>query len=111
MITRKLKSMSNTPMIVTSGFTSTHLFFYHEGAAVKIYRNRLVVTGSLKNAAFALARDVLNDKAVSTSWNNILEANRSSGKYVLKYLKNNKPDFFDELNQHFQRICNMKAFW
>lgn len=79
---------------------------------MQICWNEIVIDGDVKDAAMALAKLVfdLNDGSISTSWEGILKANHGNGDFSLEYLLKNRPIFFNELNEQFERICKLKAF-
>lgn len=79
---------------------------------IEIRWNEIVIDGDVKDAAMALAKLVfdLNDGSISTSWEGILKAHHDNDNFSLEYLLENKPAFFNELNEQFERICKLKAF-
>lgn len=89
--------------------TVTHMF--HADTELIVHMDRLELVGNVRDAALALVKTVLEDGSSATSWNNVLRAVHGlDGKYTLEYLQDDKPDFFDELKEHYENICKMRIF-
>jgi hypothetical protein len=95
----------------------------HEDATVKIYSSgMLTIKGSVKNAAFALAKHVLDDKgsAIGVEYNRCIRVKCKPGKpYTIEWLGKGilpdddaypEPKFWAEFKTEFERFCELKAF-
>ncbi len=92
------------------GPTDTYTTFHHDETELIVHLDRLELIGNPKDAAIALAKEVMADGSVTTAWNDVLRVYHGLGRYTMEYLQDNKPDFFDELKERFERVCKMKAF-
>lgn len=93
------------------GPTDTLTLMFHGDTELIVHADRLELIGNVKDAALALAKTVLEDGSSATSWNDVLRAVHGlEGQYTLEYLRDDKPDFFDELKEHYENICKMRAF-
>jgi hypothetical protein len=94
----------------------------YEGAKLRIYNNgMLTIKGSTKNAAFALAKQVMSEDGApdSIEYNKCIRINCKKGKpYTIEWLGLGilqddaypEPKFWEEFKLEFERFCNLKAF-
>lgn len=95
----------------------------YEGAKLKIYSTGLLtIRGSIKHAAFALAKNVLEDKgnAIGIEYNQCIKIKCKPGKpYTIEWLGKGilpdgdaypEPKFWEEFKTEFERFCELKAF-
>lgn len=96
------------------GPTDTYTSFHHKQTELIVHMDRLELIGEPKDAALALAKEVLGDGlrsgGIATAWNDVLRVVHGRGEYTLQYLREDKPPFFDELKEQFERICKLRAF-
>lgn len=86
--------------------------FRHDKTTIKICWNGILISGDVKEAAMALAKAIfdLSDGSIATSWEGVLKAHHGNGNFSLEYLLKDRPEFFNELNEQYERICKLKAF-
>lgn len=92
------------------GPTDTYTSFHHKETELIVHMDKLELIGDPKDAALALAKEVLGSGGIATAWNDVLRVLHGRGQYTLQYLRDDKPPFFDELKEQFERICKMRAF-
>ncbi len=93
------------------GPTDTLTLMYHNNTELIVHADRLELVGDVREAALALVKTVLQDGSSATSWNDVLRAVHGlDGRYTLEYLRDDKPEFFDELKEQYEIICKMRAF-
>lgn len=104
-------------------YTALYTALEYEGSKIKIYNNGiLIVKGNIKNAAFALSKQILNDrgKATSIEYNRCIKIKCKPGKpFTIEWVGEGilpdgdvfpEPKFWEEFKQEFERFCKLKAF-
>lgn len=75
----------------------------------------MLLTGCVKQIALALVKYVVQKEftpgMIGFTLNHVLRIAYEDDTFTLQYLVPDKPEFFDELCRHFNRIVNMKVFW
>jgi hypothetical protein len=93
-------NLNNTTTIV---YNDTKLYIHHDG--------QMILDGNTKDAALALIKCVvineLSAGAHTVEINGSLRVDRNKISYLLK----DKPEFWDQLSEEFDRLMNLKVFW
>jgi hypothetical protein len=120
MVGQKKKSMSNIPMsftdLIPPGFYKGQTIIIYEKSKLSIDSDGIMILeGTAKGIALGLLKYVIEEQwspgMTSFELNHALRIECRDSQFHLFYMKENKPDFFDELTREFNRLVNMKAFW
>lgn len=108
--------MANIPGkgIPYGGYAISQTEMRYDGSCLIVNATgEITIKGSIKAAAVALHKFVSGEccnKTITFILNDAIKIDIENG-FKLTYLKENKPDFFDELVIEFERINKLKAFW
>lgn len=85
---------------------------YYKNSIIEIGFGTITVEGDIKDIAFCLSQYLSDnsDGVPFTYWKDIIKAYHSKDRCELEFLGENKPDFFDELNENFKKFFNLKSF-
>jgi hypothetical protein len=114
--------MSNIPMSFTHlipigfGAMKDKTIITHQGSTLSIDSDgEMLLDGSSKMIALGLVKYIIESEwqlgMISFELNHVLRIESNDNIFSIHYVKDNKPDFFDELVKDFNRVVNMKAFW
>lgn len=108
----------------TKRYEDEYTAFEYEGTQLRVYNTGMLTVkgkGSIKNAAMALAKHVLDEEgdAVGLGYNKCIYVNCKPGKpYTITWEGKGviegdvcpAPYFWDEFKTEFERVCALKAF-
>ncbi len=92
------------------------VWFYHKNQkpALKIDSNgHNHLYGKVKDVAKVLFDNMIvnaGDHSIATSWNDTFKIYHGAGRYELVWLKGTPPKFFDELNEEYKKLTELRAF-
>jgi hypothetical protein len=110
--------MSNIPMSFQHliPIAKDKTIITHQGSTLSIDSyGEMLLEGSSKIIALAIIKYVVEGEwspgMTSFELNHALRIECEDNQFSLHYIKENRPDFFDELTREFDRLVKMKAFW
>ncbi len=95
-------------------YCSVWFHYKNQKPALKINNNgHHHLYGSTKEVAKLLFTQMIvnaKDESISTSWNDQFKICHGAGKYELEWLNGTPPKFFNELNEEYKKLCQLRAF-
>ena len=113
--------MSNIPMHASclmppNWAAQNKTMIVYKDSLMSIHENGdICLDGSAKTMAMGLLKYIIEEQwspgMTSFELNHALRIECEDNQFTLHYVKENRPEFFDELTKDFNRLVKMKAFW